>query len=59
MPQYLGLLGAENLNDIIEYLLSSDAVEQRFKDKFINNKLIPEYVMFEENDYYFTYHYEE
>lgn len=55
MGKYLGLCGTEDLNFIIEYLLSSSFVEQRYKDKFLKNRLIPEYVTYSENEYYFTY----
>ena len=52
----LGLLGKEDLNFIIEYILSI-TIEQKYRDRFINDKLIPEYVMFEEDSCYFTYHF--
>jgi hypothetical protein len=55
MTTYLGLDGNEDLNFIIEYLVSNDSVEQKYKDKFIKNKLIPEYTIFEESEKYFTY----
>ena len=57
MSQYLGLLGAEKLNDIVEYLSSDNCVGQKYKDIFNHDKLVPEYVTFDEDDYNFTYYF--